>query len=92
MNQTIRQAARLEGAVALPADKSIAHRAALLAALSDGPSKITNFPNAADPRSTLACLRQLGVEIDEEIPAEHFKAVAEIIGYVFRLKGKMGAH
>jgi flagellar biosynthetic protein FlhB len=30
-----------------------------------------------------------GVEIDEEIPAEHYHAVAEVIGYVFRLKGKM---
>ena len=29
------------------------------------------------------------VEIDEEIPAEHFHAVAEVIGYVFRLKGRM---
>jgi flagellar biosynthetic protein FlhB len=32
-----------------------------------------------------------GVEIDQEIPHEHFKAVAEIIGYVMRLKGKMPA-
>ena len=30
-----------------------------------------------------------GVEIDQEIPSEHFKAVAEIIGYVMRLQGKM---
>lgn len=30
-----------------------------------------------------------GVELDEQIPAEHFKAVAEIIGYVFRLQGKL---
>jgi flagellar biosynthetic protein FlhB len=30
-----------------------------------------------------------GVEVDQEIPPEHFKAVAEIIGNVFRLKGKM---
>ncbi len=30
-----------------------------------------------------------GVEIDEEIPAEHYHAVAEVIGYVFRLKGRM---
>lgn len=30
-----------------------------------------------------------GVELDEEIPAEHYKAVAEIIGYVFRLKKKI---
>ncbi len=29
------------------------------------------------------------VEIDETIPAEHFKAVAEIISYVFKLKGKL---
>jgi flagellar biosynthesis protein FlhB len=30
-----------------------------------------------------------GVAIDREIPPEHYKAVAEIIGYVFRLKGKI---
>lgn len=33
-----------------------------------------------------------GVEVDQEIPPEHFKAVAEIIGYVFKLKGKMPRH
>jgi flagellar biosynthetic protein FlhB len=29
------------------------------------------------------------VEIDREIPPEHYKAVAEIISYVFRLKGRL---
>ncbi len=29
------------------------------------------------------------VEIDETIPAEHYKAVAQVIGYVMRLTGKM---
>ncbi|MEQ8194442.1 MAG: flagellar biosynthesis protein FlhB [Rhodospirillales bacterium] len=29
------------------------------------------------------------VELDEEIPEEHYKAVAEVIGYVMRLKGKL---
>ncbi len=29
------------------------------------------------------------VDIGEEVPVEHYKAVAEIIGYVWRLKGKM---
>ncbi|MBO6543405.1 MAG: flagellar biosynthesis protein FlhB [Alphaproteobacteria bacterium] len=29
------------------------------------------------------------VEVDETIPPEHYKAVAEVIGYVMRLKGKM---
>ncbi|MCJ8324710.1 MAG: flagellar biosynthesis protein FlhB [Rhizobiales bacterium] len=29
------------------------------------------------------------IELEDEIPAEHFKAVAQVIGYVMRLKGKM---
>ncbi len=29
------------------------------------------------------------VEVDQEIPPEHYKAVAEVIGYVMRLKGKL---
>ena len=29
------------------------------------------------------------VEIDEEVPFEHYKAVAEVIGYVYKMKGKM---
>lgn len=33
-----------------------------------------------------------GVEIDHEIPPEHYKAVAEIIGYVMRLKGTLATH
>lgn len=37
----------------------------------------------------LARALHAGVEIDREIPPEHYKAVAEIIGYVFRLKGKI---
>lgn len=28
-------------------------------------------------------------EMDEEIPFEHYKAVAEVIGYVYRMKGKI---
>ncbi len=30
-----------------------------------------------------------GVEIDQEVATEHFKAVAEVISYVMRLKGKL---
>ncbi|MFO8098856.1 MAG: 3-phosphoshikimate 1-carboxyvinyltransferase [Salinibacter sp.] len=60
MMQTIRQARSLTGTVSLPADKSISHRSALLSALGDGVSKIHNFPNSADPQSTLDCIRALG--------------------------------
>jgi flagellar biosynthetic protein FlhB len=31
------------------------------------------------------------IEIDEPVPPEHFKAVAQVIGYVFRLQGKIPA-
>jgi flagellar biosynthetic protein FlhB len=29
-----------------------------------------------------------GVEVDQEIPETYYRAVAEVIGYVWRLKGK----
>ena len=29
------------------------------------------------------------VEVDDTVPTEHFKAVAQVIGYVMRLKGKL---
>jgi 3-phosphoshikimate 1-carboxyvinyltransferase len=62
MIQTVSKASSLRGAPSLPADKSISHRSALLSALADGRCTIRNFPDSADPQSTLSCLRQLGVE------------------------------
>jgi 3-phosphoshikimate 1-carboxyvinyltransferase len=52
------------GRLCLPGDKSISHRAALIAALADGASEITNFSTARDCASTLACLRELGVPVE----------------------------
>jgi 3-phosphoshikimate 1-carboxyvinyltransferase len=58
-------ARRVRGRVRVPGDKSISHRAALLAALnSGGRVRIENFATSADCASTLACLGQLGVQID----------------------------
>ena len=54
----------LKGRIRLPGDKSISHRAALIAALADGPSEIANFSTARDCASTLDCLRGLGISID----------------------------
>ena len=56
----------LEGSLRLPGDKSISHRAALIAALADGRSEISNFSTAADCASTLSCLRDLGVSIERK--------------------------
>jgi flagellar biosynthetic protein FlhB len=38
----------------------------------------------------LARALHAAVEIDDEIPAEHYHAVAEVIGYVMRLKRRLG--
>ena len=54
----------MTGVVELPGDKSISHRYAILAALAEGPSEIFKYATAADCRSTLECLRRLGIEID----------------------------
>jgi len=56
----------IEGRIRLPGDKSISHRAALIAALSSGSSEISNFSTARDCASTLACLQELGVSIENK--------------------------
>ncbi|HEX7072330.1 MAG TPA: 3-phosphoshikimate 1-carboxyvinyltransferase, partial [Rhodothermales bacterium] len=66
MSQIVSKARGLRGRVSLPADKSIAHRAAILSALADGTSEIIGYPTSNDPQSTLQCLRQLGVSIESE--------------------------
>ncbi len=66
MERTVSPAAKLKGTLKLPADKSISHRAAMFAALADEPSEISGYSIAADPHSTLKCLRQLGVPIRHE--------------------------
>jgi 3-phosphoshikimate 1-carboxyvinyltransferase len=58
-------AKKIEGVVELPGDKSISHRYAILAALAEGPSQITNYASAADCQSTLNCLERLGVKVQK---------------------------
>jgi len=55
--------------VILPGDEAISHRFALLASLADGPSKIANYSPSADCRATLACIRALGIQVDEDADA-----------------------
>ena len=50
----------LRGSVVPPGDKSISHRAALVAAMHDEPVRITNYLDAGDTNSTLEALRTLG--------------------------------
>ncbi|HJN39534.1 MAG TPA: 3-phosphoshikimate 1-carboxyvinyltransferase, partial [Chloroflexota bacterium] len=61
----LRPPGRLRGELRVPGDKSISHRALLLNAIATGTARITGAGLGADCRSTLQCLRQLGVIIDE---------------------------
>jgi 3-phosphoshikimate 1-carboxyvinyltransferase len=56
-------AARLRGDLVLPGDKSISHRALMLALLADGETRITGAGDGADVRSTAGILRVLGAEV-----------------------------
>ena len=49
----------------VPGDKSLSHRALILAALADGRSQLRGLLESADVRSTAAALAALGVVIDQ---------------------------
>lgn len=50
----------------LPPDKSISHRSALIGALADGTTEITNFSGGYDNQSTLSVLRDAGIAVRQE--------------------------
>ena len=53
----------LRGSLRPPADKSISHRAALIAAMGEGETEIEGYLDSADTRSTLAAVQALGATI-----------------------------
>jgi 3-phosphoshikimate 1-carboxyvinyltransferase len=61
-----RPAAQLRGRLTLPSDKSIAHRALIVNALGGGPASVEVEAPGDDVRSTVGCLRALGVSVGEE--------------------------
>jgi 3-phosphoshikimate 1-carboxyvinyltransferase len=66
VKQIVQPARGIEGAVEPPGDKSISHRYAMLAALTDGASELRHFAAAADCHSTLKCMKALGAEVKSE--------------------------
>lgn len=65
MDITIAPVPSLVGRTRVPGDKSISHRAAIIGALASGSTTIRGFLRADDCLRTLACLRSLGVQIEE---------------------------
>ena len=65
MVQRISPASAISGSMELPGDKSISHRYAMIASVAEGDTRIHNYSNGADCRSTLNCVRALGIEVQE---------------------------
>lgn len=60
----------ITGVIDVPGDKSISHRALMLAAIADGTSRISGFLEGEDTRATARILQQLGVRIETPGPGQ----------------------
>ncbi len=58
----------VSGAVVVPGDKSISHRALMLSGIAEGTSEVTGFLASEDCLASLAAMRALGVEIEQLSP------------------------
>jgi 3-phosphoshikimate 1-carboxyvinyltransferase len=70
--------------VTVPGDKSVTQRALILAALSEGTSRLSGLLGGADPLSTARALRALGATIPP-IPPDG--SPVEVVGRGLRLRG-----
>ncbi|HEY2849129.1 MAG TPA: 3-phosphoshikimate 1-carboxyvinyltransferase [Gemmatimonadaceae bacterium] len=61
---------RVDGELRVPGDKSISHRALMLAALGKGESRVCGLLCSADVLSTAGVLRALGATIPDVTPSE----------------------
>ena len=64
----ISRAPLIRAEIRVPGDKSISHRAVILAALSNGVCVLRGFLPGEDCQSTVAALRELGVKIEQPEP------------------------
>ncbi|MEW6211298.1 MAG: 3-phosphoshikimate 1-carboxyvinyltransferase [Acidobacteriota bacterium] len=56
---------RMQGALRVPGDKSISHRALMFASIARGTSRIEGLSSSEDCRATLECIRRLGIETEQ---------------------------
>lgn len=74
------QTTPLKGRAAVPADKSISHRAVMLGGLATGQSQVRGWLPAGDTLATLEAMRAMGVEIKESPAEKPFARDLTIIG------------
>src|SRR2546426_5350530 len=68
MELRVKQAPRIEAEITVPGDKSISHRAAIIAALSNGVCTFRGFLPSDDCMHTVNALRALGIQIEQPEP------------------------
>lgn len=76
--RTVAPSARTAGTVRVPGDKSVSHRAAMLAGLADGVSTVRGYLTGEDCLNTMAAVQALGAEVERH-------------GDMFRVRGCAGA-
>lgn len=54
----------LRGTLQVPGDKSISHRCVMFGSIAKGITEVSGFLNSADCLSTIACFRNMGIEIE----------------------------
>jgi 3-phosphoshikimate 1-carboxyvinyltransferase len=74
----------LSGELRPPPDKSISHRAALIGAMAEGPTRITGYLDSEDTRSTLGAVSAVGAEVREGDADDHGGLFVEIEGIGLR--------
>jgi 3-phosphoshikimate 1-carboxyvinyltransferase len=74
----------LRGELRPPPDKSVSHRAALIGAMADGPTRITGYLESADTRATLRAVSAVGAEVREGEGDDHGGLFVEIEGIGLR--------
>ncbi|MCP4604087.1 MAG: 3-phosphoshikimate 1-carboxyvinyltransferase [Proteobacteria bacterium] len=66
----IKKSRSLRGACQIPGDKSISHRAVMLAGIASGKSHVKNFLSGSDCLATVGIMRALGVQVEALGPNE----------------------
>jgi 3-phosphoshikimate 1-carboxyvinyltransferase len=68
MELRVKRAPRIDTEITVPGDKSISHRAVIIAALSNGPCTLHGFLPSEDCMRTVNALRALGIKIEQPDP------------------------
>src|SRR5207302_8422869 len=68
MELRVKRAPRVEAEITVPGDKSTSHRAAIIAALSNGICTLRGFLPSDDCMHTVNALRALGIQIEQPEP------------------------